>query len=273
MKKYYLFLVIVFVVGCFSQIDSYYVIPTQIGQIPADPMNPITESKVLAGEYFFHSTAISEDGRTSCRSCHNPQKGFTSGQADFPGGCGQGCILVNGKAVLDPNYVGKIDSMNFVKSYGAGGAAYQPVMGRAGRFGMTKENEACQTDILKHFGLDSFPNCEATLFQAFVALKGHRQLLSKRLFEDKLSMNHLQHAFPSVKLDSVSTDSLTLLIGMTLDAFQRVAGLEDAQKSRFQSVVSGKGLFTAQENQGYLLFKQHCVSCHSNPVMGGGPKK
>jgi cytochrome c peroxidase len=43
--------------------------------------------------------------------------------------------------------------------------------------------------------------------------------------------------------------------------------------SKYDSVMSKMTLFTEQENNGYLLFKQNCSSCHQEPLFTNGEMK
>lgn len=40
--------------------------------------------------------------------------------------------------------------------------------------------------------------------------------------------------------------------------------------SRYDSVMRKEAVFTEQENNGYLLFQQHCASCHTEPLFTNG---
>ena len=40
--------------------------------------------------------------------------------------------------------------------------------------------------------------------------------------------------------------------------------------ARYDSVMLGESVFTAQEQRGYSLFKMHCASCHTEPLFTNG---
>jgi cytochrome c peroxidase len=48
--------------------------------LPAPPDNPITAEKLALGERLFAEERLSADGRTSCATCHQPQRAFTDGR-------------------------------------------------------------------------------------------------------------------------------------------------------------------------------------------------
>ena len=258
--------------GCWESTYSLtdYIIPTELKDIPSDPMNELTQEKVDAGEYFFFNKAISEDGRISCANCHNPKNSFLTPDPKFIGGCGQGCILTEEGLHIDEHYDGKVDNMNKVKSLGASGIAYSKVAGWSGRFGMLHDNIDAQHDILEHFKLHAFEQCEPALFQAFVALGGHRQLMRKRLMEDTVAIKHLNTAFHIDSLESKTDRDIQFMVACALDAFQRVEGLNSAINSKFQEVAEGRNTFTIGEKIGWDMFNTSCISCHSSKVFSGG---
>ena len=48
--------------------------------LPAPLDNPITSEKLTLGARLFEETRLSADGRTSCASCHQPERAFTDGR-------------------------------------------------------------------------------------------------------------------------------------------------------------------------------------------------
>jgi cytochrome c peroxidase len=48
--------------------------------LPAPADNPITTAKLALGERLFAEERLSADGRTSCATCHQPQRAFTDGR-------------------------------------------------------------------------------------------------------------------------------------------------------------------------------------------------
>ena len=58
--------------------------------LPAPPDNPITAEKLALGERLFAEERLSADGRTSCVSCHQPERAFTDGRRVSRGVFGRG---------------------------------------------------------------------------------------------------------------------------------------------------------------------------------------
>jgi len=48
--------------------------------VPAPQENPVTPAKVSLGRRLFFDTTLSRDGKTSCASCHDPDRAFTDGR-------------------------------------------------------------------------------------------------------------------------------------------------------------------------------------------------
>jgi cytochrome c peroxidase len=49
--------------------------------VPVPPDNPITAQKAALGRRLFFDTRLSGDGRTSCATCHQPERRFTDGRS------------------------------------------------------------------------------------------------------------------------------------------------------------------------------------------------
>lgn len=49
--------------------------------VPAPQENPVTPAKASLGRRLFFDTILSRDGKTSCASCHDPDRAFTDGRA------------------------------------------------------------------------------------------------------------------------------------------------------------------------------------------------
>ena len=58
--------------------------------LPAPPDNPITAEKLALGERLFAEERLSADGRTSCATCHQPERAFTDGRRVSRGVFGRG---------------------------------------------------------------------------------------------------------------------------------------------------------------------------------------
>jgi len=194
------------------------------------------------------------------------------------GGCGEGFRLLEkgknkGQLVAVIGYEGKDDCMPWVKSKAAENCAYEKVMGLSGRFGGTTDPQL-RKDKIAHFGLnlskeleDKLFTCEATLFQAFVALAGHRQFLLSRLLDNPELTKQLEDIFDTTINKRSDPNEVSFMIACTLDAFQRSFLRND---TKFQDYLRGEGSLTTMEYTGWQIFKDKCMGCHSSKVFSGG---
>jgi cytochrome c peroxidase len=56
-------------------------IPLGLPPRAVPPDNPLTEARVQLGRRLFFDPSLSADGTVACASCHQPQRGFSSGEA------------------------------------------------------------------------------------------------------------------------------------------------------------------------------------------------
>ncbi|PIQ29233.1 cytochrome-c peroxidase [bacterium (Candidatus Blackallbacteria) CG17_big_fil_post_rev_8_21_14_2_50_48_46] len=69
---------------------SLHALPrTLFPEVPVPPGNPITQAKVELGFRLFFEPLLSANNKMSCASCHQPQRGFSNGQANAAGVNGQ----------------------------------------------------------------------------------------------------------------------------------------------------------------------------------------
>lgn len=250
--------------GCGDQPDAGF--PQTVDEIPKDFYNDFDAKQIYAGHFFFRSKLISVDGRTACINCHSEKRGHTSPFPDVVGGIGVGGIVTlndNHPSVgfVDWNYHGDRDSM-LIKAEGGIGGAYSPILGHSGRFGLKGKSEADKQLTKRHFNLpDDYPDYEAILHQANMALGGHELLVKKRLLSDEECLKQLEFIGLTVDEDT-SADTLMLTIAKSLDAYQRSIY---PLGSRY-----AKGALRPKELSGYYLFKRDCASCHSSVALSGG---
>ena len=197
----------------------------------------------------------------------------------IPGGAGLGWIFNKGIGKYEKwlEYEGVRDAMFDVRSFSKIGLAYQSAGGSSRRFGLYEISDQLKEDIFNHFGQDTFPDCKQGLHQANIALGGptgaHRQFIKERLVESDIARANLELAFGPIDFEKTSSDSLKLMVAMTLDAFQRVDGMKLPKVTKFAKVMRGEASFTIPEANGFALFKTHCVSCHENQVFGSNSPK
>ena len=273
MKNLIFLLYVVLVCSCMERDLSYYKL-----SVISDSMNPITEQKVFTGGSLFGWAGLSATGLTACTNCHDESNNYEapprSDGTKMIGGCGEGFRLTQDNRLTKViGYEGKDDCMHWVKSIAAENSAYNKIAGLSGRFGGTDDPQLRQ-DKIAHFGLenvnpevlDKLFKCEATLFQAFVALFGHRQLLKSRLFDNPELIVQLEDIFYIKITKDIDEHELAFMVACCLDAYQRTK----IRKFKFQDHIDGIDTLSALEQLGYDIVQTKCVGCHESPSFSGG---
>lgn len=63
--------------------------PRLFPNVPVPPQNPLTQAKVELGFRLFFEPRLSANNQMSCATCHQPQRGFSNGEANAAGVNGQ----------------------------------------------------------------------------------------------------------------------------------------------------------------------------------------
>jgi len=264
--------------SCLQEPDlSFYDLPLDTLSIPSDPMNELTMDKIYLGKGLFIDKSLSATGQISCGNCHDPEKNFEAPlRADgvsMVGGCGEGFRLDSGLLVKMQGYEGKEDCMDWVKSTAAVNSAYNQISGLSGRFGGT-DNEFLRADKIRHFGLilskeleEKLFKCHATLFQAFVALAGHRQFFVDRLFDRPELISKLEIMFDKKIIKGVTDpNEMAFMVACCLDAYQRSILRSN---TKFRHFARSQVQLSDQEMLGWQLAKDNCIKCHTSPTFSG----
>src|SRR5262245_29698055 len=56
-------------------------IPLGLKPLTVNPKNEITSEKIELGKQLYFDTRLSRDDTVSCATCHDPQKGWSNGEA------------------------------------------------------------------------------------------------------------------------------------------------------------------------------------------------
>ncbi|MCB0839274.1 MAG: cytochrome-c peroxidase [Bacteroidetes bacterium] len=241
------------------------------GQIPQDPLNPLTAEKVALGQRLFHEPKMgifpkkTEGLYTySCASCHVADAGF---QACIQQGLGEGGLGfgVNGEkrkpsADYDP---ANIDRQP-IRTPSNLNIAFQEVVlwnGQFGGSGMNLGTEAAWasgTPIEKnHLGY------EGTETQAIAGLDVHRMGVDS-IIKIQEYKDFFDQAFSDVpEIDRYSKETA----GLAMAAYERTLLSNEAP---FQRWLKGEaGAMDAISKRGAMLFfgKAGCVSCHKGPAL------
>jgi cytochrome c peroxidase len=241
--------------------------------IPADPLNPITEAKVELGKFLFHETAIGlgakyaeNVGTYGCASCHHVAAGFQAGTAQGIGEGGSG-FGTSGEARTRHTNVAE-DSLDVqpIRSPSALNIAYQTNILWNGQFGATHLNVG--TEAQWTAGTPKFVNnlgYEGTEIQAIAAQDVHRLKIEGSVAETNASYIQM---FDDAFSGAYGNDNITQeTAGLAIAAYERILLSTEAP---FQKYLKGEtGAMTEAQKRGAITFfgKGNCVSCHGGPSL------
>jgi len=250
---------------------SFFTLPesNDYGNIPQDPLNPITTEKVSLGKLLFHDTATGGNPKSqdnlftySCASCHHAAAGFSAGirQGVGEGGIGFGA---NGESrIIDPTISTDFVDIQPIRSPTILNAAYQRIMLWNGQFGATGPNvgtEANWTNIPENS--QGFQGVEVQ------ALKGqdvHGLLIDKTFAKNFNYKRMFNKAFPNIPKAERYTRETG---GLAIAAYERTVL---ANESPWQQWLKGDyNALTNKEKRGAKLFfgKGKCYECHTGPAL------
>lgn len=243
-----------------------------LDEIPADPNNPLSNSKILLGKLLFHETAIAlspkkeiSTGTYSCASCHHSKAGFQSGviQGIAEGGAGFG--LKGENRILTAGYDHTNADIQPIRSPTVLNTAFQEVMLWNGQFGGVGINKGTETEWTeatpKATNKLGFEGLET---QAIAGLKVHRLEFDSKFIEDSPYKTLFDQAFPHLPVEARYTVQTA---GLAIAAYERVVL---SNKAPFQEWLKGNALAMDEESKkGALLFfgKAQCFECHSGPAL------
>ncbi len=249
----------------------YFILPnsSDYSNIPQDPLNPITESKVALGKLLFHETATggnpkieSKKATYSCASCHHAAAGFSSGIRQAIGETGIGFGVNGNERIIDPSV--PLDSVDIqpLRSPTILNVAYQDIMLWNGQFGGSGTNlgtEANWTNIP-----ENFLGFEGVEVQAIKGQGVHRLLIDDNFVTTFGYKQMFDIAFPDVaENERYSTENAALAIA----AYERTVLPTQAP---WQKWLKGEfNVLTKEEKRGALVFfgKGKCYECHTGPAL------
>ena len=290
----YIFLVLFF--SCSPDVDVYEVISQEeplleqiksvtniaslqlpdnsIDEIPNDPKNPITESKIALGKLLFHETGIAlaplkerGTGTYSCASCHHAKAGFQSGMKQGIGEGGFGFGLLGESRKIDSEYDPTMLDVQPIRSPSILNTAYQDVMLWNGQFGATKSNIGTEVEWTegtpKETNTLGFEGLET---QAIAGLGVHRLKIDPEMITNGAYKRLFDSAFPQIPLEERYSQ---LNAALAIAAYERTVVASEAP---FQKWLKGdEAAMDDNQKKGAILFfgKGQCYSCHSGPGMNG----
>ncbi len=254
---------------------SHYRLPQSddFANIPQDPNNPISPSKVELGRMLFHETVIGNEaknasgmGTYSCASCHHAAGGF---QACLPQGLGDGGVgfgTTGEGRFHSADYALEDIDVQPVRTPSALNIAYQSNVLWNGQFGAngvnvgTESKWTPETPIAKNFlGFDGAE------IQAIAGLDVHRMLVDTSLTNQYPVYEEL---FNEAFADFPEEERVSnITAGLAIAAYERTLLPNQAP---FQRWLNGDHSAMSQDQKvGAILFfgKGKCSSCHDGPAL------
>jgi cytochrome c peroxidase len=242
------------------------------GQIPEDPRNPITESKVQLGKLLFHETGFAVNGEKefakntfSCASCHFATAGFQAGRFQGIGEGGVGFGFNGEGRQPGPLFTEAELDVQPLRSPSAMNGAFQQVQLWNGQFGATGLNSGLEyaftpgtpkeTNELGYEGLET---------QAIAGMGVHRQDVNETLVTDLGYKQMFDNAFPDFEASKRYTKETA---GLAIAAYERTLL---SNRAPFQKWLNGdKEAMTEAQKRGAILFfdKAGCADCHTGPAL------
>lgn len=225
--RYFLAIVIPFILSCSSVDDSYidkplnFALPTNFPVIAYNlSLNPPTEKGFELGKKLFYEGRLSSDGIVSCGFCHVQKDAFTH----------HGHTLSHGVDNLVGNRnTPSIQNLAFQTTFMYDGAT-------------------SHLDLQPIIPLTNPVEMNANLSKVVAMMKAdadYRKLFSEAFVNGEINSENMLKA-------------LTQFVVMLISA--------DSKYDKFRRKESG-GTFTVEESQGYVLFQFKCASCHATDLM------
>ena len=247
--------------------------------IPQDPNNAITASKVKLGKLLYHETGLTGEGKTgsegtwSCASCHQAKAGFKSGNAQGMGDGGMGFGVAGEMRhvnwdIEDPSLV----DHQPIASPTVLNVAYQDVMLWNGQFGNAEGsvNNTIDPDVLMTEGTPKVANAtgySGVEVQVIAGSGVHRLNIGEGSLLETNDQYSQMVAETRQESEDVREVSLGELAAFAIAAFERTVL---ANESPFQRWLKGDeaAMSTAQIKGAKLFFgKAKCSGCHSGPAL------
>lgn len=251
---------------------SFFTMPKSgdLGAIPQDPNNPLTEEKVELGQLLFHDPELLQNprdtelgaGTGSCASCHHARAGFQAGIRQGIGEGGYGFGVYGEARERHPAYDAANIDVQPVRTPSAMNGAWQTNMLWNGQFGATGTNigteerwTAGMPVEVNHLGFEGLES------QAIAGQDVHRLDVST-LVGDPLYTPLFVAAFPDSE-PPINRENA----GLAIAAYERTLL---ANQSPFQRWLRGddEAMGPAEVRGAELFFGEaQCVSCHTGPAL------
>lgn len=240
--------------------------------IPQDPLNPITEEKVMLGRLLFHETGLAQAATQdlgmetyACASCHFAGAGFQAGRVQ---GIGEGGLGIGRKGegrVRSNLYKPEQLDVQPLRTPTAMNGAYQKNMLWNGQFGATGVNEGTEDNWISDTPIaTNFLGYEGLEIQAVAGLGVHRLKVDRTILEQLGYLPLFDLAFGNVSEENRYTKEQA---GLAIAAYERTVM---ANQSPWQKYLRGDlSALSEIEKRGAMLFfgKADCNSCHTGPAL------
>ena len=256
-----------------------FVLPSSLDlrNIPEDPNNRLTLSKVVLGRLLFHETALSavdvvrpaaSEGH-SCASCHFAQAGFQAGlpQGISEGGEGFG-VKGEGRVLLslyDSSTPDRVPDVQPIRSPTVLNGAYQELMLWNGQFGGVGANLGTEDKWVEGTPLGSnLLGLEGLETQVHAGMAVHRMVTVE---ETPVADNFLYKFLYALAFPGESNPINRLNTAKAVGAFERTVL---ANRSPWQRYLRGRrNALTRSQKRGAILFfgAAECSSCHTGPAL------
>ncbi len=256
-----------------SQGLSSYRLPLsdQLGRIPQDPKNRLTQAKVELGQLLFHEPGFATKSEFlemtqtySCASCHHAGGGF---QANVAQGIGDGGIgfgmAGEGRQVDLFVEMAKVD-VQPLRTPSAMNVAYQTNLLWNGQFGATAVNEGTESQWPTEGPISiNRLGYEGTETQAIAGLDVHRHFFDAESVDTMGYKEMFDKAFPDFPVAGRYSNETA---GLAIAAFERTMLSNQAPFQKW--LRGGSAWMSDAQKEGAKLFfgKADCYSCHN----GGG---
>ncbi len=253
---------------------SYYLLPneTDFQNIPQDPNNPLTKSKVDLGKLLYHETGLGINaekpigiGTFSCASCHHSKAGFQAGKRQGIGDGGVGFGLLGESRVFQKDYTSDIADIQPIRSPSSLNTAYQNVMLWNGQFGAKGVNVGTESQwtegtpkAVNNLGFEGLET------QAIAGMTVHRMEVNVDLVNALNYKSLFDEAFSNVSVNERYTNETA---GLAIAAYERTLLANNAP---FQKWLRGNSnAMSDDEKNGAILFfgKAQCAQCHNGPSL------
>ncbi len=247
--------------------------PSNLGDIPQDPLNPLTNEKVALGKLLFHETELGGNPNLAaglktfgCASCHHAASGFQAGIAQGIGEGGSGFGLTGEGRTVHTDYDPDNLDIQPIRTPTALNVAFQDVMLWNGQFGATGTNAGTEANWTTGTPIETNnEGFEGVEIQAIAGFNVHRLQIDQDFLDGLPTYKDmLDDAFPN--MDEARKYS-NIGVGLSVAAYERTLLPTEAP---FQKWLNGQTEeLSLGAKRGALVFfgKGECANCHTGPAL------